>query len=60
MAEIRLVIVRMLMELEMNLFEETGSSWPGKEAYLTWDKRPLPVKRAIQNDVEYSVCKVSS
>ncbi|KAL9066761.1 MAG: hypothetical protein Q9161_007350 [Pseudevernia consocians] len=44
MAEIRLVIVRMLWEFDMELCEETGSDWVEKKAWFTWDKKPLFVR----------------
>ncbi|KAF6234906.1 hypothetical protein HO173_006836 [Letharia columbiana] len=48
MAEIRLVIVRMLWEFDMELCAETGSDWAEKKAWFTWDKRPLFVKLAAR------------
>lgn len=50
MAEIRLVMVRLLWEFDMELCEETGLDWAEKKAWLTWDKRPLFVKLAARCD----------
>ena len=50
MAEIRLVIVRMLWEFDMELCEETGSDWVEKKAWFTWDKKPLFVRLTPRDD----------
>ena len=44
MAEIRLVLARMLWEFDMELCDETDVNWPDQPAWLTWQQKPLLVR----------------
>ena len=51
MAEIRLVLVRMIWEFDMELCEDTGMEWvENNKAWLTWHKKPLLVKLVARHD----------
>ena len=44
MAEIRLILARMLWEFDMTLCAETSEDWTDQRAWLTWEQKPLIVR----------------
>ena len=49
-AEIKLVLARMLWEFDMELDDETSESWPDQKAWMSWQQKPLYVRlRAREN-----------
>ena len=44
MAEISLILTRMLMEFDISTCEETDPKWLDQRAWFGWDKKPLLVR----------------